>query len=289
MQHNCGTTRSIGYFLEPMLSLLPFAKLATTIEFIGVTNDKHTRSVDLLRTVALPSLSKSFGIPVDGMQLKIKKRGAPPEGGGLVEFTCPIVPKISSLTLLDPGLVRRVRGIAYCTRVSPQVSNRLRESARSILNDFVKDIFIYTDYYKGDEAGKSPGYALSLVAETTTGCLIGAEAVGEEGSVPEDVGALAVKRLLEEVSGRGCVDMPSQSLFLLYMALTPADVSQLKLGPLTPYSIQTLRLLKDSFGVEFQFEEEEREGGRGGGVGVGGGVVAQCVGTAYVNISRKIK
>ena len=212
------------------------------------------------------------------MQLKIKKRGAPPLGGGLVEFTCPIVPKIASLSLIDPGMVRRVRGIAYCARVSPQVSNRLRESARAILNDFVKDVFIYTDHYKGEEAGASPGYALSLVAETTTGCLIGAEAVGTEGSVPEDVGSRAVTRLLEEIAGRGCVDMPSQAVFLQFMCLTSSDVSQVRLGPLTQYSVHTLRLLKDFFGVEFQFEEEE-----------GGSVVARCVGSGFVNIARKIK
>ena len=55
-----------------------------------------------------------------------------------------------------------------------------RDVSKSVLTKYAKDVFIYTDYYKGDESGKSPGFALSLVAETTTGCLIGAECVAGE-------------------------------------------------------------------------------------------------------------
>ena len=44
----------------------------------------------------------------------------------MVEFTCPVVQKLKNGNQIDFGEVRRVRGIAYCTRVSPQVMNRMR-------------------------------------------------------------------------------------------------------------------------------------------------------------------
>jgi RNA 3'-terminal phosphate cyclase-like protein len=89
IQHDCGTARSIGWFLEGILPLCPFAKKPINIQFKGITNDDTDLSVDLLRTVTLPSL-KHFGLN-EGLSLKVKRRGAPPLGGGEVIFTCPIV------------------------------------------------------------------------------------------------------------------------------------------------------------------------------------------------------
>lgn len=43
---------------------------------------------------------------------------------------------------------------SHSTRVSPQLSNRLVDASRSILNTFIPDIYLYTDVYKGEDAGK---------------------------------------------------------------------------------------------------------------------------------------
>ena len=56
--------------------------------------------------------------------------------------------------------------------------------------------------------------------------------------LPEDVGAEAVKKLLCEVMGMGCVDTPTQHFILLYMVLCPAEVSQIKMGQLSPFTMQ---------------------------------------------------
>ena len=45
-----------------------------------------------------------------------------------------------------------------------------------MLNSLLADVFVFTDHMPGHEAGASPGYGLSLVAETTTGLLISAQA-----------------------------------------------------------------------------------------------------------------
>lgn len=42
----------------------------------------------------------------------------------------------------------------YSVRVSPQMANRIVDSARSILNKFIPDIYIYTDHMKGVNSGK---------------------------------------------------------------------------------------------------------------------------------------
>ena len=87
------------------------------------------------------------------MLVKIVKRGSPPLGGGEVHFVCPVITSLNNVNFSDPGRIKRIRGIAAVTRISPQASNRLVESARSLLNAFIPDIYIYSDVYKGEEAG----------------------------------------------------------------------------------------------------------------------------------------
>ena len=44
---------------------------------------------------------------------QIVKRGAPPEGGGEVVFSCPVRRNLRPLQSTDPGKVKRIRGLAY--------------------------------------------------------------------------------------------------------------------------------------------------------------------------------
>ncbi|KAJ2360111.1 hypothetical protein IW150_007595, partial [Coemansia sp. RSA 2607] len=170
---DCPTSRAIGYYLEALVALAPFGKEQMTAVLRGITMDNRDVSVDTLRTATLVNY-RHFGLDT-GVELKITKRGAPPKGGGEVRFVCPVVRSVKPLMFTDSGRIRRIRGIAYATRVSPQTANRLVEAARGELNRFIPDIYIYTDVYKGAESGLSPGFGLSLVAESTTGALVTAE------------------------------------------------------------------------------------------------------------------
>jgi RNA 3'-terminal phosphate cyclase-like protein len=89
VEHDCGTGRSIGWFLEGILPLLPFAKKPTFLALTGVTTDDADIGVDMLRLTHLPLLPH-FGVS-EGLQLEVKKRGSAPLGGGLVTFACPNV------------------------------------------------------------------------------------------------------------------------------------------------------------------------------------------------------
>lgn len=61
-------------------------------------------------------------------------------------------------------------------KVSPQNTNRMVDGCRRLLNSLLADVYIFTDAVSGKESGLSPGYGMTLVAETTSGCLISAEA-----------------------------------------------------------------------------------------------------------------
>jgi RNA 3'-terminal phosphate cyclase-like protein len=137
------------------------------------------------------------------------------------------------------------------------------EAARGILNRFIPDIYIYTDVYRGAESGKfvlplhsdfllafylltirilgllplhrSPGFALTLVAESTTGVLLSSECTGGAGQTPEDVGTACALQLMAEISRGGTVDCASQNLLLTLLPLGSKDVGKIRLGGLTEY------------------------------------------------------
>lgn len=104
------------------------------------------------------------------------RRGARPLGGGEVQLRVPFVKQLTTIQMTDEGMVKRVRGVAYSMKVSPQNTNRMVDGARGPLNDFLADVYIFTDSVSGANSGNSPGFGVALVAETTSGCLISAEA-----------------------------------------------------------------------------------------------------------------
>ncbi|XP_024397674.1 probable RNA 3'-terminal phosphate cyclase-like protein [Physcomitrium patens] len=289
--HDCGTGRSIGYFLESLLVLGLFGKKSLTITLKGITNGGKDPCMDTFRTTTLPIL-KHFGVPMESLELKIVRRGAPPLGGGEVRLKVPMVPtSLTAVTWMDEGMVKRVRGVAYSSRVSPQMSNRMVDSARGVLNPFLPDVYIFSDHVKGDEAGKSPGYGISMVAETTTGCLLSAEGAAltqshdededtekqEKAMLPEDIGSRAAMLLLEEIREGGVVDSTHQSLLFLLCALCPEDVSKIRVGKLSPHAILTLRHIKLILGVQFNIKPDPTTGT----------IILTCVGSGYKNIFRK--
>ncbi|KAI9057882.1 18S rRNA biogenesis protein [Trametes sanguinea] len=278
--HECPLSRSIGYFLEPVIMLAPFAKKPLSLTLKGITTDEHDLSVDIIRTVTLPHL-QLFGVS-DGLELRIKKRGSAPLGGGEVQFLCPIVKQVKTLNFVDPGRIKRIRGISHAVRVNPQFSNRMIEAARSVLNRYIPDIYLYSDVYKGEESGKSPGYALSLLAESTTGAMHCAEAISQPGVPPEDIALLASRSLLAEIRRGGAVDRHHQSLVLLMMVLGSEDVGRCRLGEPTARTIQFLRDVKQAFGTAFKIAPADPSDPESTDL------IFSCYGVGYVNANRTL-
>ncbi|MQL80330.1 hypothetical protein Taro_012755 [Colocasia esculenta] len=293
LDHDCGLSRSIGYFLEPLIVLSLFGKKSLSIRLKGITNDPKDPSVDTFRTTTLHML-KHFGVSLEGLELKIESRGVPPLGGGEVVLGVPIVQNsLSATEWVDEGMVKRIRGVAFSTKVSPQFGNRMVYAARGIFNRFIPDVHIFIDHKSGTSGGRSPGYGISLVAETTSGCLISADAAvcftkedmehfedseeKPELSPPEDFGVQVASMLLGEIEQGGVVDSTHQGLLFLLCALCPQDVSKVRVGKLTPYAIETLRNIRDFLGVKFVINPEPTTNT----------VMLKCVGCGLKNLSRK--
>lgn len=153
VQHECSAMRAISYYLEVLLYLAPFAKHACDVTLIGVTDDRVDPSVDSLRASMLSVLRRFVGTD-DGSELKVIRRGLRPEGGGLVLFKCPTRAKLRSQQLLEPGPIVKVRGTAYSCRCSPAMANRVAIAAKSVLQNFLTDVYLASDHCRGAQGGK---------------------------------------------------------------------------------------------------------------------------------------
>ncbi|KAK9814342.1 hypothetical protein WJX72_004157 [[Myrmecia] bisecta] len=280
--HDCGKARSIGYFLEPLACIALFGKKPLSITLKGITNDDLDPSVDVWRTVTFPLLRQLTG-QEEGFELKVLRRGAPPQGGGEVAVRLPVLRSLPPVSLVQEGMIKRIRGVAHSMKVSPQSSNRMVDGARSVLNSLLPDVYIFTDHMSGPEAGFSPGFGMMLVAESTTGRFISAEcSAAQQGSeglmVPEDVGRQAAHMLLEEIHRGGVTDSAHQGLVLLFCALGPDEINEVRLGPLSPHAVRTLRHLRDFFGITFSVKPEPESQT----------IFLSCIGANIRNIAKKV-
>ncbi|EZA53395.1 probable RNA 3'-terminal phosphate cyclase-like protein [Ooceraea biroi] len=286
LEHDCSLQRGIGYYLEGIMMLAPFCKTPLNLKLRGVTNNTIDPSVDRIQTAGIPILKK-FLAGDNEVTLTIHKRGVAPLGGGEVHFKCPVSRNLRTVQLENSGMVKRIRGTACSVRVSPAIANRIVESAKGVLLKFLPDVYIYTDHSKGAAGGKSPGFGVTLTAETTKDVFFSGQAfsplmtTGSLPCVPEDLGKEAAMRLLDEIYRNGCVDSVFQSMTAAFMALGKKDVSRAIVGPLTPATMQFLRDLRDFFGVTFKVEHVREEDE----------VLPQvrliCLGIGYTNMNKR--
>jgi len=293
VEHQCSNARGVGYWLEPILALAPFCKNPLHLILTGVTNNQVDPSPDYIKASCLPVLRK-FLLDDTGLELNVTKRGAAPGGGGQVVLKCPVKKSPRPVQVLDQGKIKRIRGVAWGVRVSPSVANRVVESAKGKLLQFIPDIYIYTDHMTGGKSGNSPGFGLVLTAETNTGTFLSAEVCsnpaggGDGPTVPEELGVKGAQLLMEEIFRGGCADSLSQSLAVVLMGLGPPDVSKYMVGPLSPYTVQCLRHVRDFMDLTFKLETLVREDEEDRTLRMGADkVVLTCVGVGFINLSKR--
>lgn len=96
--------------------------------------------------------------------MKIVKRGYLPLGGGHVHIVIPAIRKLNRVNLEEKGYIKRVRGTCAGSKISTSILNQVKDKVKSRMLEYLPDVWIYTDYFKGEKASLSSGYSLSLIA-----------------------------------------------------------------------------------------------------------------------------
>jgi RNA 3'-terminal phosphate cyclase-like protein len=247
----CHQSRSIGFYLEGILPFVIFGKNKLKLTMKGASHSPNDVGVDSIIYSHIPLL-KSFG--VEDINIKATGRGLDCE----VILSLSPIRKVQKISITEPGKVKKVRGLAFTSRMNVQMGNRAAYAAKGLLHSFLPDIWIHTDHTKHGEAS----LGITLVAETNTGCYLTSEFLSSEAShlehlesdVPEDLANLAVLHLLDEVWYGGCLDTPSQPLALILMALG-GEESKIRFGRVSITSVEVLRMIFDVFNVKFRFSD----------------------------------
>ena len=297
----CGT-RGVSYFLIPLCLLAPFAKTAIKVLFTGqgvITSSTPSGdlSVDSVRTAILPLYSQ-FGIFSNNIELRVLRRANPyPKGhdgggGGEVQLTFGQQVRLpKTVHLMNPGRVKRVRGVAYSVGVSGSNNARMIESARGVLNVLVPDTYIFSDVsaaplMPADRTKKKKtglGFGLSLVAESSTGCLFSADTICAPvgGEASEDVGKRCAYQLLETISKGGCVAPAAAPTVLILMTMGSEDVGRVQIGRHVIADENVVQLARDM----------AKFGAPGWGIRDAGNdddIVLSVVGRGIGNVGRKV-
>ncbi|KAF3189629.1 hypothetical protein TWF225_002769 [Orbilia oligospora] len=298
------SSRGVTYFLEPICILAPFSKSPFHVILSGpgcVTGSTDLDySVDTFRTAILP-LYAHFNI-IAKIECRINKRSCSPGGGG--EVTLQFGHQIRlppTLHLRNQGRIKRIRGVSYTLGVSAGNNQRMIHAAREVLNQFINDIYIYSEvagHPPAAEGGKrgTPGFGMSLVATSSTDCVYSADwgSSTEVIRTPEEIGRGCALRLVEEIAKGGCIQRIGVKTVISLMMMGSEDVGRVVLGK-GVVEEETVGHLRDwkTFGCGEVLVKEwsGSEGLAGGGMGgmdeeklISLGVVGKGVG----NVGRKV-
>lgn len=301
---NCN--RGLSYYLIPLCLLAPFSKAPMKVLFSGpgvITSSTPTgdMSVDSVRTAILP-LYNQFGM-FNNVELRILKRSNPGPngrgGGGEVQFVFGHQIRLpKTLHLMNPGRIKRIRGVVYSVGVSGSNNARMIETARGILNPLSPDTYIFSDVSSAplipapDRSNPNAkkkiglGFGLSLVAESSTGCLYSADVASPPsgGQPPEDIGKQCAYQLLETISKGGCVAPAAAPTMLTLMTMGSEDVGRLQVGREVIADPNVIQLARDltkfgapGWGIRDASDENDS-----------GDVIISVVGRGIGNVGRKV-
>ncbi len=209
------TAGSIPMLLMATLPICLYAQIPVRLHVAkGGTDTRNAPTINYLRNVLLPAL-KCMGVEAE---ITVQKYGYYPKGMG--EATMTVKPN-NNLKAFAPegfGKLVGIKGISVCTFLSDrQVAERQAQAARETLlkSGYNADIQIVNDQSNAIQKGSS----IVLWAQTDSGVLVGADAIGEIRKMAEDVGKEAARKLIVELSMNPTADVFLADMLIPYMAL----------------------------------------------------------------------
>jgi RNA 3'-phosphate cyclase len=218
-----GTAGSIPMLLTAVLPICTFAKDPVQLHVTkGGTDVSHSPTINYLRNVFLPTL-KHMRLEVT---MTVHKYGYYPKGMGEVTMTVKPPDALQPIRLNEFGKLKSVKGVSVCTFLADRkVAERQAKAASEYLSEkgYTANIQVVNDKSNPLQKGSS----ITLWAETDTGAIVGADAIGELKKTSEVVGREAAEKLLAELSVRPTVDVHLADMLIPFMALAEGTSSLL--------------------------------------------------------------
>jgi RNA 3'-terminal phosphate cyclase (ATP) len=209
------TAGSIPMLLLATLPICLFAEKPVRLHVAkGGTDATHAPTINYLKYVFLPALKQ---MEIDA-EITVQKYGYYPKGMGEATITVKPNRQLKPIALKSLGNLKDIKGVSVCTFLSDRhVAERQAKAAENYLaqNGFRAHIQVVNDQSNPIQKGSS----IVLWAETDTGVIIGADAIGELRKMSEEVGKEAAQKLNAELSAKPTVDIYLADMLIPYMAL----------------------------------------------------------------------
>jgi RNA 3'-terminal phosphate cyclase (ATP) len=218
MRAEIGTAGSIPMLLLTILPICAFAKNAVRLHIVkGGTDVRNSPVINYIKHVLLQTLNR-MNLRAS---LTIHKYGYYPKGMGEVSIEVQPSSKLTPILLNEFGKTEELHGVSVCTFLEDRrVAERQAKAANNHLkaHGFEAKIEIFNDKSNPLQKGSS----LVVWAKTSTGALLGGDAIGELGKPSEIVGKEAAENLFREIEAKATVDIHLADLLIPYIALADA-------------------------------------------------------------------
>ncbi|HUL30609.1 MAG TPA: RNA 3'-terminal phosphate cyclase [Thermodesulfobacteriota bacterium] len=212
------TAGSVTLLLQAILLPLCFAKGISNVTLTGGTHVEWSPSFHYLAEVLLPTLEKT-GVSANAT---IESWGFYPKGAGMIRLKICPVEELKSISLVDRGDLKKIRGVSAISNLPGHVADRQREQA---LKRIREELGMHAEIaVLGHVPSKGSGSFLFLLAEYER-VVTGFSSLGAKGKPAEKVADEAVDLLEEYVSSEGCVDLHLADQLIPFMALAKGNSS----------------------------------------------------------------
>ncbi|MCS7096039.1 MAG: RNA 3'-terminal phosphate cyclase [Candidatus Bathyarchaeota archaeon] len=210
-----GTAGSISMLIMTVLPICLFAEDPVYMRISkGGTDVSGAPTINYMRHVFLPVLRR-MGVNAN---IIVQRYGYYPKGMGEVILTVQPCKELKHLLLENFGNIKAIQGVSLCTFLADRrVAERQAAAAKKHLreNGYTVDIQTVNDMSNPLQKGSS----IVLWAETDSGAILGADAIGEINKTSEAVGMEAAEKLLAELSSKATVDTHLADMLVPYIAL----------------------------------------------------------------------
>lgn len=250
-----GTAGSICLILQAALLPAMFAAGPCKLTIRGGTNTDFAPQIEFYNNVFF-EIVKRMGV---SPTVEVKRKGYYPKGGGEVVVTTGPIKRIDPLILLDRGEITSIKGSCFTAGGCPRrVGEEMASTATRILRKNFPKIDVDIDV-KVEPPNYGNGSGIVLVANTSTGCVLGGSGLGRgKKTSPSKVATHASDELIEAISSNACVDKWLADQLIVYMALADGE-SAFSTGPLTLHTRTAIHFAQNLTGAKFTIDETTPE------------------------------
>jgi len=241
-----GTAGSIPMLLLTVLPICAFAKNVVHLRIVkGGTDVRNAPTINYIKHVLLQILNR--------MNLKasltIHKYGYYPKGMGEVSIEVQPNPNLTPILLNEIGKIEELHGVSVCTFLEDRkVAERQAKAANNYLRAYGLEARIKIINDRSNPLQK--GSSLVMWAKTSTGALLGGDAIGELGKPSEIVGKESAENLLREIEAKATVDTHLADMLVPYVALVDTSSTYLT-RDMTDHLETNIWLTEKILGVKF--------------------------------------